>query len=214
MAIAVKLNERLFQLVKEHLGENSAPSWQPIADALNAEGLLNSRGGRWTRHSIRNYYNRGAKSLHRPTEPLEPEDVQYSPTSAPESGATGIVSESPICAQVPEAEADYVPTISDESSPTEAQPEITPTNIDEVRVRAIVREELNEMLQGIEPTSVQKSGRGGASATIKKSFSLPTDLWARVESLGGIASNHVAAALRVYLRLLDEKAYPGPEKEK
>jgi hypothetical protein len=69
-------------------------------------------------------------------------------------------------------------------------------------IRRMIREELHSILETTE-LRVQRPGRGGRgdTATVKKSFSLPRDLWEEVEKLGGIASNHVAMALQLYLRM-------------
>ena len=61
-------------------------------------------------------------------------------------------------------------------------------------IRTEVKLEISRLLDGLE---IGPSTRGPAG--VKKSFSFPTDLWEELEKLGGVASNNVAAALRLYL---------------
>jgi len=80
----------------------------------------------------------------------------------------------------------------------------------ETTVVAIVRRELHKLLNEVELVPAQKSGRGGGSVMVKKAFSIPKDVWDQVEALGGIKSNHVTAALRIYLNMRQEPKKDGP----
>lgn len=51
---------------------------------------------------------------------------------------------------------------------------------------------------------VQKSGRAGIAQTKKNIVSVPLEVYTPVEELGGMFSNHVTAALRLYLKILKQ----------
>jgi hypothetical protein len=68
-------------------------------------------------------------------------------------------------------------------------------------VTATVKRELTQLLKGAAPMPVQMSGRHGGVMTVKKTVSVPADVWGQVESTGLIASNVVTAALRLYFNL-------------
>jgi len=80
--------------------------------------------------------------------------------------------------------------------------ESEPQTLGHEQIRKLIREELSRILETTE-LRIQRPGRSGKgeSATVKKSFSLPRELWQEVETLGGIASNHIAMALQLYLRM-------------
>lgn len=71
----------------------------------------------------------------------------------------------------------------------------------EALVTETVKHELAKLLHGVAMVPVERVGRGGKARTVKKTFSIPTEVWKEVEKLGGIRSSHVTAALRLYLKL-------------
>ena len=72
-------------------------------------------------------------------------------------------------------------------------------------IRILVQQEITKLLGDIRVEQVQKSGRGGTPQTVKKTVSIPLDVYAAIKELGGIFSNHATAALRVYLKILKEE---------
>ena len=73
-----------------------------------------------------------------------------------------------------------------------------------MNVQTLVREEVSKIIGDIRAEQVQKSGRAGIVKTVKKTVSIPVEIYTPVDELGGIFSNHVAAALRLYLKILKE----------
>jgi hypothetical protein len=75
------------------------------------------------------------------------------------------------------------------------------TEEQEAEVVKIVHRELAALVAGVKPEPLGKPGRGHAAQTVKKTFTIPVDLWKELnkEFPGAIMSNHVSAALRLYL---------------
>jgi hypothetical protein len=183
--------------------KKSGKTWPEIAEILNSEGLKNAAGEDWTKSSISNYYNRlkkpGSTAKDKPTGRTKPETSPTVETSintevkAPEPDHVSSHTQQPDISPTHAGSGDSVPPQS-EISMTELAP----------MVADLVRKELNRMFGAIELEQIQKSGRGGGSASVKKSFSIPKDVWEEINKLGGIMSNHITAALRIYLKLKGE----------
>ncbi len=181
-----KLDKAILEAVAEHRGpDGKIKGWPGIANVINAKGkkFFSPRTHtKWTSTTINTYYVRLSEKMTK------------AGTTPVENGQT--ISE-PV--QVGEPVSEPVPTPEAESY----QSESSQTDMD-LMVTQIVRRELGALLKGVELMPVQKSGRGGGAAVVKKAFSIPADVWTEVEALGGIMSNHVTAALRIYLNLKRE----------
>jgi len=73
-----------------------------------------------------------------------------------------------------------------------------------VEIRTIVREELVHIFGALRTRSVGKSGRRGGISTVKKSISIPKSIWYEFEQVCGkygVISNHVTAALELYINV-------------
>lgn len=63
------LSDRLRALVQEHMSaEGKILNWQGIADTLNKEGFLNSKGGKWTKTTVANHFQKKIKRRGAPCE--------------------------------------------------------------------------------------------------------------------------------------------------
>jgi hypothetical protein len=67
--------------------------------------------------------------------------------------------------------------------------------------RQIVKEELSALLRDVEIVPWQRGKKRSGVHSVKKTFTIPEDVWDEVRALGGIMSSHVTAALRVYLNM-------------
>lgn len=134
---------------------------------------------------------------------LTPEPLGTGPTGSTPSGDTASLSPEPPAESDPSQPAGMTEGV-DVSGQTEYAG-MSRTEMEEVVVR-IVRQELAGLMEGFTVREIPKTGRGGGRLAVKKAFSIPADLWQEFERLcPGIASNHVAAALRLYLNLQREK---------
>lgn len=208
-----KVNRRLVELAREHMGPGGAVTdWKEIAATMNAARLFNEGGGKWTAQTAASRYGRLKKTglvpmpepkpkgtttqaLHDPHEKLaeiaHTHQAETSHTREPGNEQDQLPAEG----VTPEGQADMGMT------PGEA---ITAADIKGLVVET-VQAELHRIFHQFEPESVQRAGRGGKGATtVKKTVSVPADLWGHVEALGGIMSNHVSAALKIYLTLRTE----------
>jgi hypothetical protein len=88
------------------------------------------------------------------------------------------------------------------------------TEEQEAAVVDIVRRELGNLLAGVKPEALGKPGRGGKAQTVKKTFSIPEDLWQELNDAfpEAIMSNQVTAALRLYLNVTKRnREQPRPD---
>jgi len=93
-----------------------------------------------------------------------------------------------------------------ENPRTSISPNITDKTsvLNDAKVRTIVREELVHIFGALRTKSVGKSGRRGGISTVKKSISVPKSVWFEFERVCGkygVVSNHVTAALELYIKV-------------
>ena len=75
---------------------------------------------------------------------------------------------------------------------------------DQETVRAMIKDELRKLLKGVDVVPTRQARKIMEDKTVKRSFTLPASVSARLDRLGGVASSHVTAALRMYLNMRDE----------
>ena len=74
-------------------------------------------------------------------------------------------------------------------------------------VHATIRNELNALVEITHATTAQRAPThpNSAGPTVKKTWSIPVDLWEEFQKkCSGPASPHLAAAVRLYLKMREE----------
>lgn len=194
---------------------DSGKSWPEVTKCINAEGFLNEDREPFKARSLETKYRRWTKAKDKEVAAHTSADIGHTdhslPTSQPESGMTLHA----------DSMTEVTPTYSAESGQIDATGDSVPvreveepghtetsssglTHELQALITAFMEKELTRILAGgVTVTEVQKSGKGGVTLTEKKSFTIPKDVWNEFEIRfrGSILSNHVTAALRMYLKV-------------
>lgn len=72
----------------------------------------------------------------------------------------------------------------------------------EVTVEQEVERVLSAIFRSVDENTTQRARRGEGPRIVKKSISVPREVWSEIEKLEGSASRHVTTALRIYLNAL------------
>lgn len=189
-------------------------SWPEIAEVLTLDGFKNADGNPHDSRALRTSYNRwikekpgkiskSASNLTQQTSTTSGQSSTTTPDGPVALSETDLTSKERIVSGIEPGKmlASESGMTHDERPTKEAESSLTPEL--QATIRSFLEGEFQHMLDGIEVKEVQKSGRGGQTNTVKKSFSLPLDVWSEFEERfkGSILSNHVASALRVYLKI-------------
>ncbi len=70
-------------------------------------------------------------------------------------------------------------------------------------VEAKIRDEFRRMFGGIEERDKPRARRGEGRKMVRRSVSVPPELWERIENLKGSASSHVVNALEMYVAMIE-----------